>query len=694
MGAPRANRKNVGKMSAARIMLALVTLSAGVLGLSLHIAEGAEFNVPAGDTDALIAAIESANATPGADVINLGAGTYSLTNDHNQITGPTGLPSVTSDVTIDGAGKSFTTITRQAGSTAFRIFHVAEEGSLTVRALKITNGLLDKGVGDNASGGAIFSFGKVKLEDVSVENNSARSGGGLFNRNGSVVLRNCTVSGNSAEKRGGGIENEGDGRVLVLSSTVTGNQAETGAGIRSGGKSLALIKSTVANNIASKDGGGIWVAVGTGLLLNSTVSGNSSGGDGGGVRNNFAARTSIINSTVSGNTSTTDGGGVFNGVDSGTTLVNATVAYNSAARGGGIADNGGTLVIRNSLIGRNSATGEGPDCRGTVVSTGSNLIGDTSDCSFVGDTGKNVVNVDPALAPLGDVGGPTYAHALLPGSPARDAGDDLTCVGEDQRDYGRPTDGNGDDIAVCDIGAYEAESTPRGLSPDPFLCYKVKPPKGTASPGPIKEVYIADEFEAKLFDIHNILSLCLPTSLNDGGISDEVTHLTSHKLRRSQHQAKHLPRMGVTVRNAFGTVLVDTRGESRFAVPAAKDLSHPVPAPDPESHAVDRFLCYKASAHKGAPDFAKRGLQAVAVDQFDEIKLFNLRSPTMICNSADKEGEGEKNPSAALACYRVSRAPGQPPHERRTAIHVADEFGDGDFDSRKESELCVPSLVE
>ena len=59
---------------------------------------------------------------------------------------------------------------------------------------------------------------------------------------------------------------------------------------------------------------------------------------------------------------------------------------------------------------------------------------------------------DPLLGPLADHGGPTHTMALLPGSPALNAGDASTCpAATDQRGVARPQG------AGCDLGAYEQE---------------------------------------------------------------------------------------------------------------------------------------------------------------------------------------------------------------------------------------------
>jgi hypothetical protein len=62
--------------------------------------------------------------------------------------------------------------------------------------------------------------------------------------------------------------------------------------------------------------------------------------------------------------------------------------------------------------------------------------------------GATVQADPPALAPANN-GGPTLTSALLPSSPAINAGDDAGCPGTDQRGAHRPVG------AHCDIGAFE-----------------------------------------------------------------------------------------------------------------------------------------------------------------------------------------------------------------------------------------------
>ena len=144
----------------------------------------------------------------------------------------------------------------------------------------------------------------------------------------------------------------------------------------------------------------------------------------------------------------TPGGAIANG--SNLAMNNSTVSGNPA---GGIS-NSGTATLQNSIVANNS----GKDCGGTITSLGYNLSSDGS-CKFNGPGDMN--NTNPLLGPLKNNGGPTQTQALLPGSPAIDAGDPSGCrdskgnlLKTDQRGMPRP---DKEDKTGCDIGAYELQ---------------------------------------------------------------------------------------------------------------------------------------------------------------------------------------------------------------------------------------------
>src|SRR5439155_17062822 len=137
-------------------------------------------------------------------------------------------------------------------------------------------------------------------------------------------------------------------------------------------------------------------------------------------------------------------------------MQNVTITNNSATAGGGLY-NLGSVSMRNSILAGNTGT---PDCFTHLVSGGHNLIGNATNCTISGVTTGNKTG-NPGLAPLGNYGGPTQTHALLPGSAAIDAGDPTGCTGyngiltTDQRGAPRTFDGDGNGSAICDMGAFE-----------------------------------------------------------------------------------------------------------------------------------------------------------------------------------------------------------------------------------------------
>ena len=246
--------------------------------------------------------------------------------------------------------------------------------------------------------------------------------------------------------------------------------------------SLMVLRSAVIGNRASSGpnsfGGGIW-NFGILTISNSTVAGNRAtctscvAAWGGGIDNRGTA--TINNSTISGNTASNgctkggelfcqaQGGGIHN---QGTlTISSSTISGNivslphciskCSVGGGGISNFDTSTTIQNSIVANNSVG----NCNGRMISNGYNLNSDTS-CQFDGPGDMN--NINPQLAPLQNSGGPTRTMALLPGSPAIDAGNPKGCTDgngnllkTDQRGMPRP---DREDIAGCDIGAFERQT--------------------------------------------------------------------------------------------------------------------------------------------------------------------------------------------------------------------------------------------
>src|SRR5262249_5697378 len=149
------------------------------------------------------------------------------------------------------------------------------------------------------------------------------------------------------------------------------------------------------------------------------------------------------------------GGAVFN--RNGTvSITNATFVGNQADQGGAdvynLGDGSGntaSLSLVNDILTApvNGATDYQDNTinNGTATSTGSNDL-----TALAGNFGGTSSAADPLLAALGSYGGPTQTFALLPGSPAIDAGTGSGAPATDQRGISRPQG------AAVDVGAFES----------------------------------------------------------------------------------------------------------------------------------------------------------------------------------------------------------------------------------------------
>ena len=280
----------------------------------------------------------------------------------------------------------------------------------------------------------------------------------IADNGGLAIESNVTIDGPGASLLTLTVSGAGPPPRYIEASVITVNATATISGL------------TIANGYAA-NGGAIYND-GTATLDDVTISGNSSAYAGGGVWNDGIA--TLTDCTISGN-SAVIGGGIDN-YGGGAILTNCTISGNSA--GGGIA-NYGNATLTNCTISGNSACDIATEGNMTLnntivadspngqdiywsfgghnynVSGHNNLIDGSASYSggLINGVDGNIVGANAMLAPLGNYGGPTQTMALLPGSPAIDAGNTAlipTGTTTDQRGLPRVVDSS------VDIGAFES----------------------------------------------------------------------------------------------------------------------------------------------------------------------------------------------------------------------------------------------
>jgi CSLREA domain-containing protein len=403
------------------------------------------------------------------------------------------------------------TITGNIAHTTGHISPVAYEGGgglriqtgsmVTITRTLVARNSVDNELGSNAFGGGIYiNAATASISDSQIIDNTADgAGGGIVHMSGLMTLVRTEIAGNSATDHGGGIysvgqnlnisdsdisnNTGGNGGGIVVNnlnithSTISNNHAlgsaripllfpGRGGGILAAGSAtrIQIVECVIENNTAVDAGGGIYAF--RGLELVDSLVANNEGSVGGGV---WVKDGVISQSTISANRAII-GGGIYadNAV-----VKYSTVALNmSSSLGGGIFVAGTPLTLSHVIVGRNSGTNpEITGVLGSVVTATYSLIRSNTGSGLaeapVGspDVQGNLIGgpiygvIDPRLGPLADNGGPTKTHALLPGSPAIDAGLSTSVGGAngvplfDQRGapFARIAGGR------IDIGAYESQ---------------------------------------------------------------------------------------------------------------------------------------------------------------------------------------------------------------------------------------------
>jgi hypothetical protein len=475
----------------AHILIAVVLLAVGVARIHA----------------ATITVTTTNDSGPGSLRAALAIASNGDTIDASSITGTIVLTSgellVTNSVDIIGPGPDLLAVN---GNAVSRVFHVGQSNSVSISSLTITNGMApnDSGggilngasallvsnvvlAGNSADvGGGIANGDNSTLDviDTLLSDNSANGGGGILNNNATLTVSRSALSGNTAGVFGGGIWNvgyAGNATLQIVNTTLSGNSADQGGGVNNysyfGLATAQILNSTLSNSLAGRFGGGICdladYAGAVSLKIASTALGDNIAGWDGGAIANVGGNVEILGSTLSGNSVSPGGGGfggcIWNvGEYASVQLTNCTLSRNSECiynyigamriasctlndNSGGLGNVYGTVEIGNTVLAPAGIINDS----GTVTSLGYNLNSDDAG-GFLSATGDQV-NTDPRLGPLQDNGGPTFTHALLPGSPAINAGDP---------NYNPPPDfdqrGPGFPRVACgriDVGAFEVQDT-------------------------------------------------------------------------------------------------------------------------------------------------------------------------------------------------------------------------------------------
>lgn len=427
---------------------------------------------PGNATCTLRAAIMEANASPGQDTIHVPSGTFTLTRIGYDNSAVNGDLDILDDLILQGVSYDDTFIDGNGVVTQGRVFHIHPDVKVKIAGVRILHGFGPESSAED-TGAGIYNQGELVLEAVSVRENTAMMTGGILNT-GSLQIKDSFITNNTGANGSGGLFSNGtaiidktlfmqnvsgeqaggignSGGLTITRSMLNANNAGFGAAIFNDG-TILMQDSAITNNTTDGAGGGLFLHTGSLTLINSTISGNKAESDGGGIYISTvtpAVQAYLYNVTMSGNWADSD--------------------HNDIGSGGGIMTNNGILSMQNTILANNldiNAVVHTPDdCKGTLNSTGYNLVETTTGCTLSGTNTGNKTGLDPLLGSLGNNGGATWTHALQAGSPAIDAGNVNGCGDHlgallflDQATHLRHFDGDNNGSQRCDMGAAEYNS--------------------------------------------------------------------------------------------------------------------------------------------------------------------------------------------------------------------------------------------
>jgi hypothetical protein len=377
----------------------------------------------------LRAAVMEANISSGAQQINLGAGTYTLTlAGSNEDAGLTGDLDVSSEISIIGTDTASTIIDANSLDRAIDVpFQYNSTSKLNLVKMLIRNGSAsDGGCLHISRTNAVVPY-QVNLANTILENCKSTNNGGAIWTESFLAADNLTVKNSIAVDAGGAIYSELN-TLELTSSGLEGNKANIGGAIKaglSGSGKLTITNSTISGNTAQKNGGAIQLNA-PATITNSTFNSNSvvsSGGFGG------AISVSGIDLTVQGGAinanAAAKGGGIYVETGGKSILKNVTLDANIASIAGGALYLTGQYTyqtgatITSSILTNNVA----PTAKGGAVATDYTAVALITSSTLKNAGGNECVNLNVPVTPAFTSGG---------GNTIKDASCNFTAAGDIQ----------------------------------------------------------------------------------------------------------------------------------------------------------------------------------------------------------------------------------------------------------------------
>ena len=190
-------------------------------------------------------------------------------------------------------------------------------------------------------GGGIFSErSQAILRNLTVTNNTAAGlGGGMYAQDSLNQLTNVNFVSNTASS-GGAVYNNTSGSIFTDTTFESNSSENSGGAILNEASNIIIDEATFTGNVAGAAGGAVFNADLSNSVINDVVFEGNSAGDNGGAFFNFESSPVLTNVEFLSNTATATGGAIYNlgeGTETiGTAIANGVFDGNTAEFGGAI----------------------------------------------------------------------------------------------------------------------------------------------------------------------------------------------------------------------------------------------------------------------------------------------------------------------------------------------------------------------